>query len=116
MKAMIRPHNHLNAKQRRAIEEFVEDRVIERINEESVAMSRRFFKIAFITLNEQFGFGAKRLCDFMGTATRVMEEWDGDQEYWVAVDQRLKQIGITSLPDEDYEDMARRWQRDKKRA
>ena len=51
----------------------------------------------------------------MGRASKVMREWDGDPEFWVHVDQRIKQIGITDMPDEDYEDMARRWKRDQSR-
>lgn len=115
MKALIRPQNTMNKRQKECLAAFVEDRVKERIEEESVAMSQRFFKIAFLTLNEQFGFGAKRLCDFMGRATRVMREWDGDPEFWVHVDKRIKQIGIDNMPDEDYDDMARRWGRDQSR-
>lgn len=65
---------------------------------------RRFMKIACITLNEQFGFGKKRLAEFEQVFYAVAEEHEHDEEYWVHADIRCKQLGM-QYNDEDYDEL-----------
>ena len=61
---------------------------------------RRFTKMVCITLNEQFGFGEKRLQLFMAQFSRVGGLAEHDEEYWYHVDERLRQLGLEFQPEE----------------
>lgn len=69
-------------------------------NKQQYQVMRRFTKIVCITLNEQFGFGEKRLQLFMAQFSRVGGLAEHDEEYWYHVDERLHQLGLDFQSEE----------------
>ena len=61
---------------------------------------RRFTKMVCITLNEQYGFGSKRLKLFMAQFSRIGGLAEHDEEYWAHVDERLRQLGLEFQSEE----------------
>ena len=61
---------------------------------------RRFTKMVCITLNEQFGFGEKRLKLFMAQFSRVGGLAEHDEVYWEHIDERLLQLGLEFQSEE----------------
>lgn len=102
MKAHIPPASRMTNKQLEAVREHN--------GQESIRMSRRFYKITALVLNEVFGFGTDRLLKFTGRFEEICTLYEDDPVYWEHVDQRCDQLGL-GLPHEDYEEMERRRQR-----
>lgn len=71
-------------------------------NEEHIV--RRKLKIVCIALNDEFGFGAKRLARLIFAINRISKEWDDNPCYWTMVDRRLEQIGIP-FEKENYDEL-----------
>lgn len=71
-------------------------------NEEHIV--RRKLKIVCIALNDEFGFGAKRLAKLIFAINRISKEWDDNPCYWTMVDRRLKQMGLP-FEKENYDEL-----------
>ena len=65
------------------------------LNDKTKDLTRRFYKIALIVLNQSFGFGAKeRLPHFVEEFTKLCDEHMHDPVFWEHVDIRLRQMGF----------------------
>lgn len=84
--------------------------VREHNSRESICMSRRFYKLTALALNELFGFGTKRLLKYTARFEELCILYDTDPVYWEHVDKRCDQLGL-GLPHEDYNEMEQRWKR-----
>ena len=71
-------------------------------NEEHIV--RRKLKIVCIALNDEFGFGAKRLARLIFAINRISKEWDDNPCYWTMVDRRLEQMGLP-FEKENYDEL-----------
>lgn len=80
----------------------IREAVSHELEKEKTNMMRRFFKLAAISLNEQFGFGENRLLRFIATINTLSTKHEDDPVYWEHVDKRCDQLGL-GLPHEDYE-------------
>lgn len=67
---------------------------------EQAAILRRYMKLTCIALNEQFGFGQRRLEALIAEIIRLSDISETDEEFWTHVDQRLQQLGIEFLEEE----------------
>lgn len=65
---------------------------------------RRFMKITCCTLNEEFGFGKKRLAKYILQFSDIAGISSHDEEYWYHVDERMKQLGL-DFENEDYDEL-----------
>ena len=64
---------------------------------------RRFFKLACYSLNENFGFGHKRLSEFIQDVGMLAIKYDTDEVFWEHLDKVV--IDYLKLPFErDYTD------------
>ena len=55
---------------------------------------RRFFKLMCVSLNEDFGFGEKRLMRLITRISKVSAEHANDEVFWTHVDRRIEQLGL----------------------
>ena len=67
---------------------------------EQAAILRRYMTLTCIALNEQFGFGQRRLEALIAEIIRLSDISETDEEFWTHVDQRLQQLGIEFLEEE----------------
>ena len=65
---------------------------------------RRFLKLSFVSLNEEFGHGAERFGRFVSRLMELGKHRDDDEVFWAHVDIFCKHHGV-HFPDEDYERM-----------
>lgn len=68
---------------------------------EQAAILRRYMKLICIALNEQFGFGQKRLEALMAEIIRMSDISETDEEFWTHVDRRIRQLGLEFLEEAD---------------
>ena len=99
MKAHISPSARMPNKLREAVHEHNA--------KESVNMSRRFYKLTALALNEMFGFGRKRILRYTQRFEELCIQYDDDPVYWEHVDKRCDQLGLC-LAHEDYDEMEKR--------
>ena len=71
-------------------------------NEEHIV--RRKLKIVCIALNDEFGFGGKRLARLISAINKTSKEWDDNPVFWTQVDKRLEQMGIP-FEKENYDEL-----------
>lgn len=100
MKAIIKPKDIFSKQTRKAIDQYVFEEIDKTKKEEFT----RFLKIFFVTLNEKFGFGQKRLLELLKEAEKIMLENQGNEILWDKIDELL--IDRLGLPfdREDYEE------------
>ena len=94
MNSYIRPR--VTNRQREAIRAEAEKRV----QAETEQIVRRYMKLTCIALNEQFGFGQKRLEALMAEIIRMSDISETDEEFWTHVDRRIRQLGLEFLEEE----------------
>ena len=94
MKSYIRPR--VTSRQREAIRAEAEKRV----QAEPEQIVRRYMKLTCIALNEQFGFGQRRLEALMAEIIRMSDISETDEEFWTHVDRRIRQLGLEFLEEE----------------
>ena len=70
------------------------------VQTEKEAIVRQYMKLTCIALNEQFGFGQRRLEALIAEIIRLSDISETDEEFWTHVDQRLQQLGIEFLEEE----------------
>jgi hypothetical protein len=67
-------------------------------------LSRRHIKLFCVALNEEFGFGKKRLLRLIQRYGDLGAERKEDEIFWSHIDRYIEQIGL-DFPREDYEVM-----------
>ena len=90
---------------RKQINEYVRDASAEHLRQEKLVFSRRIIKVCCVVLNKYFGFGRKRIDQFvvaMGEFTALRSD---DPVYWSHIDDKLiNEIGL-DFERENYEEM-----------
>lgn len=76
------------------VNQLAKQRVAEWLKKNEEHIVRRKLKIVCIALNDEFGFGAKRLAKLIFAINRISKEWDDNPCYWTMVDRRLAQMGL----------------------
>lgn len=84
MKARIPPKHRYTKTVVKGANELVERQQLESM--------RRFFKLMCIALNEEFGFGARRLARLIVAFNELLDKSKKDTIFWYHVDGRLKQM------------------------
>lgn len=83
------------------------DRVIERAEEQVNAQQKkaigRVMKLSSLILNEEFGFGARRLDRFNQEMTERIQKAVNTPELWFYVDEKLEALGLP-FPREDIDE------------
>jgi hypothetical protein len=97
MRARIKPIHTVSKRQKAAVNEYVQ----QELRVQQVGSTRRVFKLFCVALNEQYGFGKKRLSNVLGRVTAVCEEKKNDPVFWTHVDRVIEQIGL-EFQKEDY--------------
>ena len=90
----------------------IDKKTKQRINDEVKAeydrqgqdLSRRHIKLFCVALNQEFGFGKKRLLRLIQAYGDLGAERKDDEIFWYHIDRHLEQIGL-DFPREDYEVM-----------
>jgi hypothetical protein len=95
---------HLTKADRDHINMVAKERVAEWLKKNEEHIVRRKLKIVCIALNDEFGFGAKRLAKLIFAINRISKEWDDNPCYWTMVDRRLEQMGLP-FEKENYEEL-----------
>lgn len=91
----------LSKEQRKRVEEEARVVCIQEIEKQRNAMMRRFFKLMCYSLNDKFGFGAKRLNTLIAALTETSLEADNDPIFWEHIDRIV--IDTLGVPfDRDY--------------
>lgn len=70
------------------------------VQTEKEAIVRQYMKLTCVALNEQFGFGQRRLEALIAEIIRLADISDTDEEFWTHVDQRLRQLGLEFLEED----------------
>ncbi len=79
--------------------------VTEEFQRQSNDMTRRVFKLFCAALNQDFGFGKKRLARLIQAVEDIGTEREQDEVFWAHVDRVVnEQIGMSFEP-EDYDKM-----------
>lgn len=94
MKSYIRPR--VTSRQREAIRAEAEKRV----QAETEQIVRQYMKLTCVALNEQFGFGQRRLEALIAEVIRLADISDTDEEFWTHIDRRIRQLGLEFLEDD----------------
>ena len=102
MKARINPIDLMSNRQQRVLRQKVEELAAESVRKTEAGSVRRWMKLLMLALNEEFGFGASRLCRILSTIDRLTEEEKNDPVFWIHADMRLKQLGM-DIPEEGKE-------------
>jgi hypothetical protein len=88
----------------RKMQERIRNEVAEHFKTESNNMTRRLFKLACVTLHQEFGFGGIRLSRFIDKLEEIGAEREQDEVYWSHVDNYCKMLGL-DFANEDYDRM-----------
>ena len=91
----------LSKAERDRINEVAKQRVAEWLKKNEEDIVRRKLKVVCIALNDEFGFGGKRLARLIFAINKLSKEWDDNPVFWTQVDRRLEQMGLP-FPKEDY--------------
>lgn len=94
MKSHLPPKQSLSKSTIKAMREYVD--------QESIGVTRRLFKLFAIVLNDKYGFGAKRLMNLNRYIQENLNQAKDDEAFWMHIDRRVSQIGL-DFPNEDYE-------------
>lgn len=78
--------------------------VKEEFERQSNEMTRRLFKMACVTLHQEYGFGKDRLNRFIDALEKIATEREQDEVFWAHVDRYCKVLGL-EFANEDYERM-----------
>jgi len=79
--------------------------VAEEFKRQSGSMTRRVFKLFCVALNQEFGFGKKRLAQLIQAIEDIGAQREQDEVFWAHVDRLVnEQIGMSFEP-EDYDKM-----------
>lgn len=99
MNAHLPAKNRISRTEAKAVREYIQ--------RDSVNLSRRYFKLAAIALNQLYGFGNERINAFWQRIGQLSADHDNDPIFWEHVDGRLRQLKL-DLPPENYEEMEAR--------
>lgn len=102
MKAHIPPEKLISGRSLKAVEEYIQD--------ESMNMSRRLFKLVAVALNDLYGFGAERNLKLSQHVGSLIVENRDNEVFWEHVDRRCDQMGL-GYPHENYDQMEARRKR-----
>lgn len=86
--------------------ERIRSEVGKELRKQSSDLTRRIFKLFCLALNDQHGFGKKRLQNVIKVVNYFALEREMDEVFWTHVDERMKQLGLEFQP-ENYEEMDR---------
>lgn len=86
------------------MQERIRNEVAEHLQQETNNMTRRYFKLFCVALNQAFGFGKDRLTRLIAMVEELAQEREQDEVFWVHIDRYCKHLGL-EFPDEDYERM-----------
>jgi hypothetical protein len=99
MRARLKPSAITTKAQKKAIDELLEQEMKSKYQK----AIRRFFKLMCVSLNEDFGFGEKRLMRLITRISAVSAEHEHDEVYWTHVDRRIEQLGLEFSKEDDNE-------------
>ena len=102
MKARIKPTHGVSNRQKKVIKEFLK----EEQHKQNKGAVRRLFKLMCVSLNDDFGFGAKRLGRLINKISVLSAEHEHDEVFWEHIDRRLDQMGVP-FQHEDYSELER---------
>ena len=102
MKARIKASSIATNKQKELARELVR----EEMRKQEQGNVRRLFKLMCLSLNEECGYGKKRLGYLLARISENAALHERDEVFWTHVDQRMKQIGMEFAP-EDYDEIDR---------
>lgn len=97
MKARIIPKHNVSKKEKQ--------RLKEHLQYQTKNIMRKYFKLLCVVLNDDFGFGYKRLMKVIDELSELSEKHQTDEVFWEHIDKRvIEQIGL-QFEYEDYEDL-----------
>ena len=102
MKARIKASNMATNRQKKMARELVR----EELQKQAQGNVRRTFKLLCLSLNEEYGFGKKRLGYLLARISENASLHEHDEVFWTHVDKRMEQLGM-DFTNEDYEEMDR---------
>jgi hypothetical protein len=102
MRARIKAFDRATNRQKKMARELVQ----EEMRKQAQGNVRRVFKLLCLSLNEEYGFGKKRLGYILARISENASLHDHDEVFWTHVDQRMEQIGM-EFTHEDYEEVDR---------
>ncbi|MBE6745717.1 MAG: hypothetical protein E7569_16070 [Ruminococcaceae bacterium] len=94
MKARIPPRKMMNGPSKKVVQSYIDDKESE--------ILRRCLKLAFFTLNREYGFGATRLENVYEKTLQFQRENKSDPIFWEHLDRVLIQEIKLKIPPEDY--------------
>lgn len=95
MNVHIPTKSRLSKAQRRAVREYD--------NEQKEETFRRWTKLVCVALHARYGFGHDRCTDFLGEISRLAEEAEKDEIFWIHIDNIVIKELRLSFEKEDYE-------------
>ena len=98
MKARIPAKSMVSTKQKKYIRECVAAE-LEKGKQDT---TRRIMKMYCAVLNEQFGFGKKRIYKLVTKVLEMLNEHADDEIFWARMDRKMHQIGL-DFQDEEWE-------------
>lgn len=82
----------------------INDEVKAEFDRQGQELSRRHIKLFCVALNQEFGFGKKRLLRLVQAYGDLGAERKDDEVFWSHIDRKLEQMGL-DFPKENYETM-----------
>ena len=82
----------------------INDEVKAEFDRQGQELSRGHIKLFCVALNQEFGFGKKRLLRLVQAYGDLGAERKDDEVFWSHIDRKLEQMGL-DFPKENYETM-----------
>ena len=98
----------MSAKEKKEIKEYIEEECKDYLYEEGINCMRRIYKLIAVHLNDEYGFGKKRIERlFKACGEDALELQQNDEVFWEYVDDFVIKQLCLDFEREDYDKMDR---------